>query len=125
MDLIAHAMFVLSLNLCPKHPTRDYWKYLDYMKNSKHGRMGSTAWKQSSTYARYGRLRKKKATGANVDNLPRTQLGLLHHIRSESAVLSGEVLFPIFSQCDCDTSVGAESCGMVFIRNWGGCVSCQ
>lgn len=93
MDLTAHAMFALSPSLCPKHLTRDYWKYLDDMKNSKNGGMGSTLWKQSSTYARYGRSRKKKATGANAANLPLMQLILLHHIQSESAdFMCGAVL---------------------------------
>jgi hypothetical protein len=127
MDLTAHVMSVLSPNLCPKHPTIDYWKYLDDTKNSKHGRMTSMVWKQFSTYARYGRSRKKKATGANVANLPLMRLGLLHHIQSESAAVSlrfARRRSLNFSQCDCDSSLGAESCGMVLIRDRGGFLSC-
>ena len=94
MDFIADAMFVHSPNLCPKHLTRDYWKYLDYMKNSKHGGVErSTEWKRSNTSARYGRSRRKKATGANAGNLPLTLHILLHRIPSESADMRAAELF--------------------------------
>jgi hypothetical protein len=59
--------------------------------------------------------------------LPLMQLILLHHIPSESGVnfVRAAEFFLNFSQFDCDPRMGTESCGMVFIRDWGGCVSCN